>query len=223
MKKRMITILLLLGVLGVTNVSPYVTSADSYAQINVRHEETKVMFDDTYNLTDITANDIGIYENENNKRNRDYVMKAIQESGVRGLQSDMEKIKQIERYLRKSLRYDTDATQTDWQENYESFTDYCLLTGDAVCAGYAEAFQSMCLSVGIECWYVTGHATNADGERQYHAWNKVVIEGTEYYVDACWNDSTSGKYGITEELWEDHELEEVHETYSISAQTLPRP
>ena len=213
-KKRIITLALFISTLGfTTNIS-----ADSYAQIPVY--ETKNIFNNNYDVIDTTESNVGIYMNT-----QPYILDAIKNTSMNGLDSDFEKVRLIESYIRKILEYDTQAAKESdsWEENYTAFTNYCLLTNKAVCAGYAEAFQSMCLAVGIECWYVTGYATNNNGDRQYHAWNKVKIDNVEYYVDACWNDSASGRYSISETLWEDHEIDEIYEQYHITSKSFPQP
>lgn len=58
-----------------------------------------------------------------------------------------------------------------------------FLEGEAVCAGYAEAFQMLCQGVGIE----TITVTSAD-----HEWNLVKLYGNWYHVDATWDDTNSG-------------------------------
>lgn len=51
-----------------------------------------------------------------------------------------------------------------------------------VCGGYAKSLEYICALGGVECHYVTGD--NNDG---FHAWNIVVIDGENYFVDltAC--------------------------------------
>ena len=58
-----------------------------------------------------------------------------------------------------------------------------LTTGSSVCAGYARAFQLVCLETGIPCYYVTGTSRG-----QNHAWNIVQIGGNYYNVDLTWDD-----------------------------------
>ena len=51
---------------------------------------------------------------------------------------------------------------------------------NAVCAGYAGAFQYLLERLGIPCIYVDGSVV---GDDQDHAWNIVQIDGQHYYVD----------------------------------------
>lgn len=87
-----------------------------------------------------------------------------------------------------------------------------LLYGKAVCAGYADILKNACLLKGIECEYARGPVDSYipmddylsqkehDGtmvyrdnegviEREYHAWNKVRINGQWYNVDPTWDRS----------------------------------
>lgn len=58
-----------------------------------------------------------------------------------------------------------------------------LVMGQAVCAGYARAYQLLLQSVGIPAYVVTGHSKG-----QGHAWNLVQLDGEQYYTDVTWDD-----------------------------------
>lgn len=49
---------------------------------------------------------------------------------------------------------------------------------NVVCGGYARAFQYLCSLGGIECHYIAGYVSEGR-----HAWNIVVIDGKNYFVD----------------------------------------
>lgn len=49
---------------------------------------------------------------------------------------------------------------------------------NVICGGYARAFQYLCSLGGIECHYITGYIHEGR-----HAWNIVVIDGKNYFVD----------------------------------------
>ena len=51
----------------------------------------------------------------------------------------------------------------------------------AVCAGYAAAFQYLCERLGVFCIYVEGESTVSE---EGHAWNIIRLEDEYYYVDA---------------------------------------
>ena len=56
--------------------------------------------------------------------------------------------------------------------------------GVAVCEGISYAFMLLARIEGIECYQITGYATQ--GSWIAHAWNKVRLEGVWYCVDATW-------------------------------------
>ena len=189
-------------------------------------ETEKEMFGQQYTLADTTAGGAGIYVNEENDRARDYVIDALNEAGIDNTMIDFDKVKAINDYLCEKLEYAEYVAEEgfDYKDDWLPFTDYCLLSDSAVCAGYAEAFQSMCIACGIECYYVTGYTYQGDDtEGVYHAWNRVVTGERSYYIDTCWNDSSDDAYFLSANGWDDHEIDKEHETYRISGQVFPMP
>lgn len=63
-----------------------------------------------------------------------------------------------------------------------------LVTGQAVCAGYARAYQLLMLEMGINCWYVTGQSYDPGNTLVNHGWNLVWLDGKCYYTDVTWDD-----------------------------------
>ena len=187
---------------------------------------SRTIYGREYDLKGFTLGGAGVYGNPQNDRSMDYVVDAINEAGIHNAMTDYEKIQKINDYLCEKLDYASYAAKENfsYKEDWLPFTDYCLLGDAAVCAGYAEAFQSMCCALGIECWYVTGYVyqkDNADGI--YHAWNRVALDGRSYYIDVCWNDGSDNAYFLSEAGWADHEIGQEHETYKISGQAFPMP
>jgi transglutaminase/protease-like cytokinesis protein 3 len=41
--------------------------------------------------------------------------------------------------------------------------------------------------IGIECEVVTGTGIDETGKSEFHAWNKVRLDGTYYTLDATWD------------------------------------
>ena len=189
-------------------------------------ETEKEMFGQQYTLADTTAGGAGIYVNEENDRARDYVIDALNEAGIDNTMIDFDKVKAINDYLCEKLEYAEYVAEEgfDYKDDWLPFTDYCLLSDSAVCAGYAEAFQSMCIACGIECYYVTGYIDQGDDAKSvYHAWNRVVIGGNSYYIDTCWNDSSDNAFFLSKTGWDDHKVDGEHEIYRISSQAVPMP
>jgi len=77
--------------------------------------------------------------------------------------------------------------------------DVTFRTGKGQCIAYAEMFQLMCTAANIQCQYISGVANG-----QGHAWNRVLVNGTWYYIDVTFNDSTGNAYYLSRGLWSDH-------------------
>lgn len=63
-----------------------------------------------------------------------------------------------------------------------------LLDGQAVCAGYADAYLRLLTAVGIEARTITGTADNGNGTPESHAWTMVKIDGKCLFTDVTWDD-----------------------------------
>jgi len=66
-----------------------------------------------------------------------------------------------------------------------------LVDGEALCAGYARAYQLLMQEAGLDAWTVRGYSyvpkTNPP-QPIGHAWNLVWIKDKCFYVDATWDD-----------------------------------
>ena len=89
-------------------------------------------------------------------------------------------------YLTARLIYEYIISDTEYvqNENDQNIAGV-FLQREAVCAGYARAFQYLCEKAEIECIYVTGDARDTV---EGHAWNIVNLDGDYYYVDATYGD-----------------------------------
>ncbi|PKM56569.1 MAG: hypothetical protein CVU98_10550 [Firmicutes bacterium HGW-Firmicutes-3] len=86
----------------------------------------------------------------------------------------------IHDYLVDHIAYTEDIEASD---EY-IYTMYgALIHGDAVCQGYAEAFQYLSHLAGLETMIIQG---TAGGEA--HAWNLVKLDEEWYHVDVTWDD-----------------------------------
>ena len=92
--------------------------------------------------------------------------------------STYDKVLYIHDYIANNCTYDHKGAAS--QSNGLWGTSYgCLVNGDAVCQGYAEAFNYLMNKLGIE----SGMCTGSD-----HAWNYVNIDGKYYWLDITWDD-----------------------------------
>ena len=89
-------------------------------------------------------------------------------------------------FIADRVTYDDEAA-ADHDANPFSFTSYgALVSGKAVCEGYAKAFQLLMNKIGIDSICVTG---SYDGVG--HMWNMVRIGGDWYNVDITFDDQSS--------------------------------
>ncbi len=100
--------------------------------------------------------------------------------GLEGL-SDYEKAVTLHDRLAKSVNYE--------MSGYHQTAYGALVSGNAVCAGYARAYQHLMQAAGLYAWYVSGTSLDpVTGNAVGHAWNLVKIDGDWYYTDVTWDD-----------------------------------
>ena len=72
-----------------------------------------------------------------------------------------------------------------------------LVQCNAVCDGYAFAYQLLCSYAGIPAATVTGMSSKGEDPGgdyvENHAWNLVMLDGQTYYCDPTWDDN-GGEY-----------------------------
>lgn len=87
--------------------------------------------------------------------------------------------------------YLTDHTVYDESLNSAHSAYGAMISGKAVCEGYARAFGYICAKAGIKTVNVTGKGNNGDGHVVNHMWNRVYIKKQWYDIDLTWDDPTS--------------------------------
>ena len=96
----------------------------------------------------------------------------------------------------------------DYESDIRVFTT-CIETGKANCEGFSQMYRVMCDEVGIHCELVSGDTIDDGEDRWDHMWNRVLIDGTWYYMDITWYDSDKFFNECclySEYLWENHRL-----------------
>lgn len=129
----------------------------------------------------------------------DELISAYDATGITNDMSDYDKAVAINNYVCQTLSYE-DLLNGDTPEK---ITWECLIKGKANCQGYAQAFDCLCSMAGIGSNCVYGEGTTPDGV-VLHAWNYVYADGTKYWVDVCWNDSTGNAYLMSTSEFTDH-------------------
>lgn len=70
-----------------------------------------------------------------------------------------------------------------------------IVSGRAICEGYALAAKLLFDIVGIESVCVRGNGTEKDGVTVAHMWNAVRLETGWYFLDCTWDDPVSAEEG----------------------------
>ena len=83
-------------------------------------------------------------------------------------------------YIVQNTAYDM-GYYTDNIADESYYTFGVLMNNKAICNGYANCFQYLCLKTGIDCQFVCNEAES-------HAWNMVKIGKSYYHVDVTWDD-----------------------------------
>lgn len=114
------------------------------------------------------------------------------------------------------LIHDRLAAHMSYQYSDNDQTIYgALVEKEAVCAGYASAYQYLMQQAGIPAWKVTGSSINpATGSPEGHAWTLTCLDGAWYHTDLTWDDQ--GNLGnlyhaylnvTTQQILQDHALD----------------
>ncbi len=104
--------------------------------------------------------------------------------------TDVEKALILHDRLALHCEYDYDTLKYDYSNMpRSSYNAYgVLVLRDAVCMGYALAYDYLLDQVGIKTLYCSSDTLN-------HAWNIVYIDNTPYHVDVTWDDPVWDMYG----------------------------
>lgn len=121
-----------------------------------------------------------IYSSAVVKRMKSYLtgkIKEIKNYYLDNVSGDLEKEYIIHDYLLENCTYDTSTTVSA-----SSHTSYgALLSGKAVCDGYAKAAKLLFNECNIDAGIVTSDSMN-------HAWNYLKMNGDYYFLDVTWDD-----------------------------------
>ncbi len=101
----------------------------------------------------------------------------------------------------------------------DNWTAYGILINKyGVCESYSEAFQTLCLAVGINCTGIVGTAGGG------HKWNAVQLDGEWYQCDITFDDPIGGEAGAAYHYYFNRTSEEMinlHHDWSNSDWPVP--
>ena len=106
--------------------------------------------------------------------------------------TDYEKAKAVYDYIYQNVSYDIIHKKND---NYhlKATAFGALIFKAASCQGYAAAMYRLLREVGVNCRVITGYAVNEHtGEKEYHAWNIICIDGRWYNADITFDVQNGG-------------------------------
>ena len=152
----------------------------------------------------------------------DRVNKILDETTAPGM-SQIEMALSLHDYLVLHCAYDWNVVNGRGASSYNVYTAYgALIEGNAVCQGYAMAYNLLLNKVGIETEYVTSSTIN-------HGWSLVKIGETWYHVDVTWDDPTFDFSGYSHDLpgFCDHsyflvstaKMKEKHGIFTVTQET----
>ena len=122
------------------------------------------------------------------------VMRAQLESVVESIISS---VPEGDSYAKALYLHDVLASHTEYvQEGLHQTAYGALVSGRAVCAGYASAYQLLLQRIGICAFKVSGSSIEPNsGIAEPHAWTLVMIEeGVCVYTDVTWDDQGDELY-----------------------------
>ena len=122
-------------------------------------------------------------------------MKKTAKSIIKGKTTAKQKAVAIQQYVSKTLKYRSNLYDLN----------KAVKKKKGCCYAYASYYNALCTAAGLESRRCNGYAYG-DGTWSGHAWNKVKIGGTWYYVDCCWAKNYP-EYAMSKKLWNDHELD----------------
>lgn len=147
------------------------------------------------------------------------LMRAQLESVVSSI---IETVPSGDNYEKALYLHDVVAKHTEYVYEGLHQTAYgALVSGKAVCAGYASAYQLLLQRVGICSWRISGQSYEPNtGLPEPHAWNMVMIEeGVCLYTDVTWDDQGEHLY----RAYFNNSLEQISKTHfeDTTAYKLP--
>lgn len=140
--------------------------------------------------------------------------------------SQVEMALSLHDYLVLHCAYDWNVANRKGASSYNVYTAYgALMEGNAVCQGYAMAYNLLLNMVGIKTDYVTSVIPNQGS----HGWSLVKIGETWYHVDVTWDDPTPSFSGYSHDLpgFCDHsyflvstaKMKEKHGIFTVTQET----
>ena len=133
----------------------------------------------------------------NSIRPENQAIKSVAKQLTTGIDNDYDKLLAIHDWVAGYLYYNIDYINDSKIAPYVDTE--VLKSRKVVCLGYSNLFASLCRSVGIPCYVVSGYALGIDSadtkwndenyltEESNHAWNEAYVNGRWIIVDTTWD------------------------------------
>lgn len=103
--------------------------------------------------------------------------KKVVEKIIKPGMSEMEKAEAIFTYLRTNVRTQSNQSNEAYKTNYGNEAYAALVLKIAACSGFCKAVTLLCNEAGLK-------AEHVNANKWTHQWNKVLIDGKWYIIDA---------------------------------------
>ena len=207
MKKYMLSVVLIVIVSGCTtikesvHVHPENNTDSSTVPITSTHtskEDTPLKkYEEAYHYRNGTIDASIQHIPQNIRMNRitdpDTYIRQIGEYILHTSKNDFEKVKKAHDVVCVLVKYDAESfwKKTVPDQNWKDI----LITGSAVCAGYANLFKKICDEINIQCEIVSGYGRGVGTSpleeeipaKSNHAWNIVTVNNEPYLIDSTWD------------------------------------
>ncbi len=115
----------------------------------------------------------------------DEILKTIEHDGT-----EYGKALAIAKWMTDNIVYPVDYM--DRNDDYLNSAHTALLKREAVCDGFAKAYDLLCKKAGLETIYVLGDVISSTAAG--HVWNMICISDKWYYVDVTWMNTPTDFY-----------------------------
>ncbi|MFN5458832.1 MAG: transglutaminase domain-containing protein [Bacteroidota bacterium] len=119
---------------------------------------------------------------------------------TRFCKTEKEKVNCLIKFIHNSIDYDHVGYVTGKYAHHQKNTVDILASAKRIanCQGFSYALEVLCKNIDIECKEVDGYVKvtkiNPALKGEYHAWNKVRVDGKEELHDITWADNGSFKW-----------------------------
>ena len=103
---------------------------------------------------------------------------------IAGAKSQRDQVKAVHNWLIAHIDYDMENYRNGTIAEYSYHLEGAINNGVTVCQGYSESFDYFMYLLGMDCEIVSN---------DYHAWNRVVVDGQLLAIDVTWDDDNYKK------------------------------